>query len=124
MKSLSFDAILAALATLSITAGCSRGAEMAPAPETNAPAQVTPPRGGPTTESPPGANVAPPGPGASAPAGRDVAPPADEKKSSLAGDAVDAGVEVKPPPPPGRAKPASASCGASGCSPDMKKGGK
>jgi hypothetical protein len=107
-KSLSSDSILAALAALSVTVvctGCSKTESASPAPESLAPAAA------------PSAipNAAPPAIA--------TAPPTDDR-------AVDAGTELKVAPrkatQTGAApdKGASASCGAQGCSPEMKKGSK
>jgi hypothetical protein len=114
MKPLSFDAIFSALVVLSVGAGCSKQAEsVAPAPETNAPATRA-------TVAP--AATAPPPPAVIDPA--PVAAPVEGRKQATKGSsaAVDAGVEKTPPSKDKRGP--SASCGASGCSPDMKKGGK
>jgi hypothetical protein len=115
MKPVSVDAILAALAVLSVSGavGCSKSA--APASETSAPAMKA---ASTAAESAAAQGIAaPPTPMPSAPAA--AAPPAAEASAV----AVDAGTELdkshlKAP------RKASASCGATGCSPDMKKGGK
>jgi hypothetical protein len=103
-KSLSFDAILAALAVLSV--GCARADRATPAPEaTNAPASAVP--ASIPVEPAPAASTAPTG----------------ETADTTA--TVDAGIErAKHAPaalPPPRQRKASASCGAGACSPDMKK---
>jgi hypothetical protein len=99
-KSLSVDVFLAALAILSVTTvGCRKGESAAPAPEASGAAN---------------------GPAAPTPARTPLAEPALGPAASAAVvGAVDAGR-----PAPGARKPSSASCGAGGCSPDMKKGGK
>jgi hypothetical protein len=98
-KSLSVDAILAALAVVSTTA-CARKAESTgPAPE--------------ATASPPSLTAAP--------------PPREEEPPAAPSVVIDAGKETAPPSASGAKKgmkgPAAA-CGAGGCSPEMKKGGK
>jgi hypothetical protein len=115
---MTFDAILAALAVLSTTAACSRaehaGAEPASAtPTTTATATAT-------------ATMAP-GPAGSAapPAEPPAAPTAAPSPTPTAAAFVDAGTERAPnaKPKPG-GKGASAACGATGCSAEMRKGGK
>jgi hypothetical protein len=107
---LTADVFLAALAVLGGTSvACSRSERAAPAPDT--PAAVSQPPAPPPAASP--LTAAPTACAAAAPAG-----PSEEAKHE-----VDAGKEKaagKPPP----AKKAGAACGASGCSPDMKKGNK
>jgi hypothetical protein len=110
-RSLSFDSIVAALAVLSVniaTLGCSTKA--APASERSAPA-TTPAI--PNASAAPEPNPAPPPMNAASAAG-----PAEQRV-----DGVDAGRELKAAPARDGAKNPSASCGAQGCSPDMKKNG-
>lgn len=101
-----FDAILAALAVLSTTAACSKAERAAAEPASATPAA--------TVTANPTASAAPPPVAAQ--------PPADEKEKNAA--IVDAGAERKPISGPKPTKGASAACGATGCSAEMRKGGK
>lgn len=109
VKSLSFDAILAALAVLSVNAGCSKTEPAAPAPETTTPT---------TTNAGPTAAVPPPPPAVTAAATAATTATTMAVGSPL----VDAGKERPKAAAPKQEAPAS--CGANGCSPDMKKNGK
>jgi hypothetical protein len=100
-RSLSFDNLVAALAILSTTAsvvGCSKAT-----PEQSAAPAAAPV---PNASISPAATAAPPPPAA--------APHA----------VVDAGRELRNAPSKSNEKNPSASCGAQGCSPEMKKLGK
>jgi hypothetical protein len=111
---MTFDAILAALAVLSTTAACSRAEHAGAEPASATPA---------TTAT---ATMAP-GPAGSAapPAEPPAAPTAAPSPTPTAAAFVDAGTERAPnaKPKPG-GKGASAACGATGCSAEMRKGGK
>ena len=112
-KSLSFERILLAMTMVSVdamTSGCSKTESAAPAPETNAPASQPAATATATQPAAPAIATTPP-------------PAAEDTRPAAPPAAVDAGVEVKAAPPP-KHKGASASCGAQGCSPDMKKNGK
>lgn len=105
-RSLSFDGILAALAVLSTSAtsiGCSKSESARP--EETAPEQAA------ATAS------------AASPAAPIAAATAAEPAPAAAGPSVDAGKELPTAPSSiDRKKAAPATCGAQGCSPDMKKG--
>lgn len=111
---MTFDAIFAALAVLSTSAACSKAdraaAEPPAAPAANAPATAA--SAAPTTNA-----TAPPPPAEAKPAPPSAAAAADEKS------VVDAGKE-RAPTPAAMPKGGSAACGATGCSADMRKGGK
>ena len=111
-----FDAILAALAVLSTSAACSKAERAAAEPATATPAA--------TMTAP--ASAAPPlaAQPATPPAAAPTAAPSDELGNAK--NAVDAGKERKAPagPAPNPTKGGSAACGATGCSAEMRKGGK
>ncbi|HUQ42194.1 MAG TPA: hypothetical protein VM052_06815, partial [Candidatus Limnocylindrales bacterium] len=98
---ITFDAILAALAVLSTTAACSKAERAASEPASATPPAVT------ATAS------------ATAPVAQPAAPP---PAAPTAAAPLDAGVERSPSPKP--TKGGSAACGATGCSAEMRKGGK
>lgn len=114
---ITFDAILTALAVLSTTTACSKAERAGAEPASATPAATM--TAAPTASAaPPQAQPAVPPP-AAAPT---MAPPAEEKNAVM----VDAGAERKPlnAPAPKPTKGASAACGATGCSAEMRKGGK
>ena len=112
---LSYDSILAALAVVGVSTGCAKSdsAAAAPAPE----ATMTAPRA--SEPAPKIADPAGPSLGAPATPGAAPAPAAQPPENAHVEErrAVDAGAEHLRPQ-----RKAAASCGASGCSPDMKKG--
>jgi hypothetical protein len=101
------DAILAALAVLSTSAACSKADRASAEPPAAAPATTTPTVTATASAASPAVQATPPPPAATA------ASPA----------VVDAGTE-RGPAPNAKPKGASAACGATGCSADMRKGGK
>lgn len=103
---ITFDAILAALAVLSTGVACSKADRAAAEPPAAAPAATaaaTPTATSSAVASPPVATAA---------------PAADDEMRR-----VDAGTE-RTPAPHAKPKGASAACGATGCSAEMRKGGK
>jgi hypothetical protein len=120
-KSLTLERIVASLAVLSLNVaatGCSRSKSATPSAETDAPA------------APAAVTIAPSAEGAAAiaaPAVATASAPHDQGDSREAA-AVDAGREIlvapSPKKPSAPERKSSASCGAQGCSPDMKKLGK
>lgn len=109
---MTFDAIFAALAVLSTTAACSK-ADRASAEPASAPTVTAT-----SSAAAPGAQPPPPPPAAPTPA-----PVAADEQQRGPAPKVDAGTERSPAPKP-TTKGASAACGATGCSAEMRKGTK
>ncbi len=106
---ITFDAIFTAIAVLGAGAGCSKAERAAAEPPATAPAAsaATTATAVPTAPSPPAEEVSPPSPQAAA----------------TTSAAVDAGIERSKVPSAKKAG-GSAACGATGCSAEMRKGGK
>jgi hypothetical protein len=100
--SLTFDAILAAIAVLSTGTACSKADRASAEPPAAAPAATAPAA---TASATPAAEPPPP------------------PVATAASPAIDAGTE-RAPAPNAKPKGGSAACGATGCSADMRKGGK
>jgi hypothetical protein len=100
---MTFDAILTALAVLSTGAACSKADRASAEPPAATPATTATS----SVATPPAAQAPPP----------PVAAEDEQKK-------VDAGIERPQAAPTAKPKSGSAACGATGCSAEMRKGGK
>lgn len=113
----SFDAIFTALAFLGAGAGCAKSERAVSEPPASTPAAMPEAPGDPTAKAK--APLAAPPPPTAVPQGTSSADTGDVDEKAVG--SVDAGKEL-----PGRARTpgGSAACGATGCSAEMRKGGK